>query len=283
MSNTNTPEIVYRSAVNFVKNNKSATKLLLESLIDNEKLWDNGILGKGQSTGCQPIPLSDIVNRITIDTKYIQQMYIKLKDSYNQLIDSKNLDKESAILLHYDTLLFEMQYFLSKYQIELEEDNEYNSLVKSITEIYQEFTGFNEIEDGLYASDENIFISALYEMYKKKRTYSDEELNKYVRIIINRILFVNTGGIQSALNYLHALLVYKYIDTNNNELINEILKILDKYSKEMLQDNNINVSDASKYLIGISNYLSKSGINSQGIEKWKNLGKSKRFYGIYDI
>ena len=115
-----------------------------------------------------------------------------------------------------------------------------------------------------------------------KESLSRKELVQYFDIIINRVLLKNSDGLDFLTGYIWYFLNKKLISLEDERHVNGILKILDRYEKNDVQECNMDLVLTARYMGKLAMYLSKNGFSSKGIDYWKRFKRTSRFYCNFD-
>ena len=92
----------------------------------------------------------------------------------------------------------------------------------------------------------------------------------------------NSDGLDSCVAYLRLYLENGLIDKEDESLMAGLVSILDKFSKEIAQDCNMELVMTTRDLAKIGKKLTKYGFKSEGIKYWVDFHKSGRFVTNFD-
>ncbi|WP_321333685.1 SIR2 family protein [uncultured Bacteroides sp.] len=273
-------EITFKAASYFAKGNKENAQLVKEALIHNSRLWDNGIEGKNASP-TEFIKLSSFIKNMNLNKDDIKAIYDKLKKSFDKVIESnRNRDTNEPFfsMIKYDLLFEEMFYFLTSYQNELTDEKDYAETLSSLSAELSKERGYTDINDALISEDKDAVVSGLNQLYREIVRTGIKNYNLQLNLLIDRILFKKEEGLEACLGYF-SFYLSKYSTKNylSEEMIEKTKQILKIYTKDSLQNLELDVPENSAYLITISDCLKKMEHTSDGIDYWRSIKKSKRF------
>ena len=113
-------------------------------------------------------------------------------------------------------------------------------------------------------------------------TLAHKEIVHYSGIIINRLLMKNSDGLDSCVAYLRLYLEKGLIEKEDEVLMTGLVRILNKFTKEIAQECNMDVVMTTRDMAKIGKKLAKYGFKSEGIEYWVKLHNSNRFVTNFD-
>jgi uncharacterized protein YdhG (YjbR/CyaY superfamily) len=102
----------------------------------------------------------------------------------------------------------------------------------------------------------------LYELVDEMSISARDEFQKEINLLIDRVLFKQKEGLQRCLD----------------DLAEKLKSVVQLYTKETLQNLELNVPVAAEYLIQISEFLVKH--KYKPVEYWSDLKKSGRFNNL---
>jgi hypothetical protein len=208
-------------------------------------------------------------------------LYTKLKNSYAQLSKSKffnNNNENIFSLLKYDSLLDEMFKFLTKNEKVLNVNSDYLSIRDLISDNLKQKRGFSDVNEALISDDSSIVIDGMNQLYQQIISSDIETYLSSVYLIIDRVLFKRSEGFVECLDYI-AFYLEEYFTKKEIplEMLQKLLLMFKLYKKNTIQELDVDVPKATKYLVKISGVLKKHNIHSENIDYWESLRKSKRF------
>lgn len=266
----------------FAKKSKGEIlRKLKRAIIQNKRLWDNGIQEKSASP-VNFIKLSSLKNNIKWNKEETHEIYSKLKSSFSQMIESsyfKERNEPFFPLFKYSSLLNEMIEFIDDYEKELSTENDILEIRTSIITKFQELGEDIDVNKALLSDNNNKIVNGLNRLYYNilKSKIEDHEIS--INLLIDRILFKKKEGLGNCLQYLAYYMLKKYNEDNISKVIIEKLQyMLNMYTTKDLQDLELDVPSNAKYLIQLSESLHKMGYKSN--DYWLSLKKSKRFNNL---
>lgn len=271
-------QVVYSSSQFFVKNNSFQRKTFVESVLANPLLWENGVLSSGGFGSFTYLKVTSFMHRIYLDKKNLFKIYDKMKESSEGVKEYVKHHKTMPAFGNVNGLLSEMLSFLNYYKKRLDKRDDFEETYNCVTGLLQKITGLKNTADGLLSSFEEDLRDALDFIYTNRDSLPHKEILTYVRIIINRVLLKNSDGLDLCNAYLRLFLNEGMIGKDDEDIMEGLINILDRYSKEEAQECNMELPMTVRDLSKIANVLTKYGYKSSGINYWKKLGNSKRFY-----
>lgn len=273
-------ENAFKAASFFARKDKKNIQIIKQALIENIRLWGNG-LNEGSASPVNFIELSSIKKNIKWNKEEVHTIYTKLKDSFNKVISSHwykyDCDQE-YIPLNYNLLFEEMFKFLTDHQyiLRMESDiSEFN--LKIHTELHK-LRGFININEALISDDNNKIELGLKQLHNNIIITNIKEHDSSINIILDRILFKKKEGLRACINYIEYYLSKYYTKENITPIITEkLLLILQTYTKDTIQELELEVPRNVRYFINISIALKKLGYKSTSINYWSKIKRSKRF------
>lgn len=280
ISGNDVPEISLSSASHFAKNCEENWSVIKTAIINNHLLWDNGIMDQSASQA-RFIQFSKFGKDLNWEKAEIENVFEKLKTKYNELIESrwyKEDGKDLFFSMGYEPLLEEMSRFLCDYEHLLCDYTDYQDIKSSVfAELNEKFKHEN-INKLIISDDHSEVISGLNQLYREISTSSIEEHSSSVYLMIDRIIFKKIEGLLGCFDYI-AFYLKKYYSSKEFplEMSQKLLIVMDIYSQEVIRNLGLEVPKATKYLITISDSLKKHHCQSESIDYWQELKKSKRF------
>ena len=114
-------------------------------------------------------------------------------------------------------------------------------------------------------------------IYVNRDTLTHQEIVHYVNIIINRALLRNSDGLDACIGYLRLYLNEGLIRKDDQELMEGLVSVLNRYDKKTAQECNMNLVMVTRDMSKIGKTLKKFGYSSKGINYWIKLDSSGRF------
>lgn len=254
------------------------------AIINNRKLWGNGIHQSGASP-VDYIKITSIQSRLKWRQNEICQVYAKLKDSFNTVVYSKYYkeDKDSSFFpMHYDNLFEEMQLFLqTNANVLQKKESDYEEMVSKVANELNEIRGFVNITEALVSDDDSQVVKGVKALSINIMLNGIGNNMIDVVLLIDRILFKRKEGLATCINYLAYILnTYCKEYELSDESIDKIALIVSIYNKDILQNLNIAIPAATLNFVHIATYLKQKGRNSDSINYWLDMKSSKRFNNL---
>jgi hypothetical protein len=276
-------EIAFGAATYFAKISKKNPQQVKQALISNKKLWGNGISGESASR-TDFIRLSSLKKNIKWDKDELCIIYGKLKESFNQVINSHwyNDEKTMKFLpMKYDDLFDEMLRFITDYQKKLSAESDFSEIRTKLTTELEELRGYVNINEALISDDSDKIVHGLNQLYNNIITSKIQYHEASIDLLLDRILFKRKERLESCIDYIAYYLSRYYTKKNlSTAMIEKLQLILKIYTKETFQELDLEVPSNVKHLIQISDSLRKMGYGSEYIKYWLSIKKSKRFNNL---
>ena len=274
--------VVYHSAQFFIKNDSNKRKVYLDSVCNSPILWNNGISSDGSMSSFTYLKLTNFIHRIYIDQESLNKIYNKMQESLNKVLLFFNTHKTLPFIGDFDGLLSEMLSFLNHFESRLKTLPDYRETYEKVKHYLQKISGVRDAEDGLYSVYEGDLREAMNYIFVNRDTLTHKEIVHYSGIMINRVLMRNSDGLDSCVAYLRLYVENGLIDNEDESIMTGLVGILDKFTKEIAQDCNMELVMTTRDMAKIGNKLTKYGFKSDGIKYWVNLHKSGRFVTNFD-
>ena len=276
------PDLVYQVSQFFVKEDPEKRLVFVTSICNNPLLWKNGIIGKNGFGDFKYLKLSGYSRRIYIDQLSLILIFEKLKASAKEIMAFKESHSNLFFLSDTDGLLSEMLTFLNNFEERLSKYEGYYEIRDAINRTYQEISGLKNTEDGLLSEYEADINKSLKYIDANRETLNHPELMSYLDIIIKRVMLRNGDGLDLCISYLRYFLKLKLITIEDIDILRGLIRILDRYTKEDLENCNMDLVSAARDLGKIAEFLKEKGFNSEGINYWNLFKKSSRFYSNFN-
>lgn len=274
--------VVYHSAQFFVKNDSNKRQVYLDSICNSPLLWNNGISSGGSMSSFTYLKVTNFIHRIYIDQESLNKIYNQMQESLDKVLLFFNTHKTMPFIGDFDGLLSEMLSFLNHFESRLKTRSDYSKTYEKVKYYLQEMSGIRDTEDRLYSVYECDLRDAMNYIFVNRDTLTHKEIVHYSGIMINRVLMRNSDGLDSCVAYLRLYLENGLIDKEDESLMAGLVSILDKFSKEIAQDCNMELVMTTHDLAKIGKKLTKYGFKSKGIKYWVDLHKSGRFVTNFD-
>jgi len=274
--------LVYHVSEFFVKDSPEMTAVFVKSICENPLLWKNGVMGEDAYSDFTCLKLSEFTRRIYIDKTSLLFIFENLKRSAAELIKFTKRHGDAPFFSDTDGLMSEMITFLKHYEKRLCKEEGYYEVLSQISEAYHRVSGLGAIEDGLLSEFESDVKKSINYIMANKESLSRKELVQYFDIIINRVMLKNSDGLDFLTECLWYFLYKKFISLEDERHVNGILKILDRYEKNDVQECNMDLVLTARYMGKLAMYLSEKGFSSKGIDYWKRFKRTSRFYCNFD-
>lgn len=273
-------EIAFKTASFFAKEDKKNIQIIKQALIENIRLWGNG-LNEDSASPVNFIKLSSMKNNIKWNKDEIHIIYTKLKESFNKVISShwyKDDYDQKHIPLNYNLLFEEMFKFLTDHQDILSMENDISEFSLITHKELQKLRGFININEALISDDSNKIELGLEQLHNDIIINNIEKHDSSINIILDRILLKKKEGLRACINYIEYYLLKYYTKENITPIIIEkLLLILQTYTKDTIQELDLEVPRNVRYFISISTSLKKLGYKSTAINYWSKIKRSNRF------
>lgn len=257
---------------------------VVKSLILNHpKLWDNGLLETGGATSPSFIKLSQLGSKIKWTRKNIIYIYEKLKDSFGKLRASSYFTKDRSDdifsnLMSNVPLLDEMHRFLIANESILSDIKGYEDIAQNV---YSELVArreFVDISEALLSDSNSTVVAGLNQLYRETNKDGFQSFESEINFVIDMILLKKRAGLLASLEYAeHYLKKYYLKNKFTDEVKRKYLLILKSYRGDTLRGLDVDVPNALKWLVSMSDLLMKNGVNSEDIDYWQEFKKSKRY------
>lgn len=269
--------VVFHSAQFFVKNDVAKRQAFVEAICASPLLWRSGVTEEGHFVSSTFLSLSNFMRRIYIGQVSLTIIYDKLKESLGIVVAFVEKHKTMPFLGDIDGLLAEMESFLNYHKKRLKSQSDYKAVCVSVKSTLQKIRGVKNIEDGLLSIYEGEVVDSLSFIFSNRETLSHKDVVRYVGIIVNRVMFRNSDGLDTCIGYLRLFLEEGLVGKDDETIMTGYVDVLDRFTKETAQECNMELVMTTMYLAKIAKVLTKYGYSSEGINYWTNFQKSGRF------
>ncbi|MBQ3843440.1 MAG: SIR2 family protein [Bacteroidales bacterium] len=269
--------VVFHSAQFFVKNDVAKRQAFVEAICASPLLWRSGVTEEGHFVSSTFLSLSNFMRRIYIGQVSLTIIYDKLKESLGIVVAFVEKHKTMPFLGDIDGLLAEMESFLNYHKKRLKSQSDYKAVCVSVKSTLQKIRGVKNIEDGLLSIYEGEVVDSLSFILSNRETLSHKDVVRYVGIIVNRVMFRNSDGLDTCIGYLRLFLEEGLVGKDDETIMTGYVDVLDRFTKETAQECNMELVMTTMYLAKIAKVLTKYGYSSEGIKYWTNFQKSGRF------
>lgn len=269
--------VVFHSAQFFVKNDVAKRQAFVEAICASPLLWRSGVTEEGHFVSSTFLSLSNFMRRIYIGQVSLTIIYDKLKESLGIVVAFVEKHKTMPFLGDIDGLLAEMESFLNYHKKRLKSQSDYKAVCVSVKSTLQKIRGVKNIEDGLLSIYEGEVVDSLSFILSNRETLSHKDVVRYVGIIVNRVMFRNSDGLDTCIGYLRLFLEEGLVGKDDETIMTGYVDVLDRFTKETAQECNMELVMTTMYLAKIATVLTKYGYSSEGINYWTNFQKSGRF------
>ena len=261
----------------FTKQTGINQTVVKSAIISNNSLWDNGIKGTNATAPIEYIELSEFKNFVKWTKAEIKRIYNKLKTSFKQLIENRYYNEDFDFFqLDYHGLLEEMFLFLTDHKKDLINIKDYQMILQQVDSERKRKRGFVNVNEALISDDPKDVGNGLYQLSIDIGTSSIEQHDLSINLLLDRILFKRKERLTSCLEHMVYYLTH-YYKTLPSFVIEKLLLITQIYTKDTLQELDLEIPVAVKYLIDIASILSKAGCKSESIRYWLGLKRRHRF------
>ena len=272
-------DIVYQASQFFVKDDPSRIAIFLKSVCESSLLWRNGLIGENTySSDCSYLRVSGFMHRIYFNQDALICIYERLKQSFGEIQNYINRNHSTPIFSDFDGLLAEMLAFLNHFEERLVKQEDFQNIKDGIIAIYHETSGLRDTDDGLLSEYKEDLKKSLEYIHDNYRVIPSKTLNHYINIIINRVLLMNSDGLDYCIVYLWIFLNKGIIKKDNEEQMSGLIDVLERYKKENVLDCDMDLVWTGQYLEKIAKFLEKHGIVTAGTGYWKNFMKDSGLY-----
>lgn len=270
-------KVVYQSAQFFVKDDAEKRKVYIESVRQSPLLWKSGVSPEGHYTSFTYLELTSFIRRIYLDKESLLFIFNKLRASLNSIISFVEKHGTIPLLGDLEGLLSEMLSFMNYYEKRLEDNPDFHKVYSQAKKTFQEVSGVKDTEEGLLSIYEEDLREALKYIYINRDTLSHKEIVSYVNIIVNRVLFRNSDGLDTCIAYLRMFLNEGLIRKDDESIMEGLVGVLERYDKDIAQNCNMDLVMTTRDMAKIGKNLKKYGYSSKGIDYWIELLGSGRF------
>lgn len=257
----------------FAKSSAIALAAVKSAILNNGDLWECGINERGFAlTDYLHIVEHDKVLNWSADELRI--LYAKLKENADKILSQPA--GRDFLGWDYNELISDMTRFLNIHEEDLKEEDGFEPMKR---ELEKRLTGkslTDNITENLYSKDMKQLNLGLKRLKEKLQSNGFEANRHYISMLLDRLLYENTVGMQTILNYMQYF-VRDFVKKENVELIPQLTMLLRKYDINALRQMKQNVIVCTEYLILIAETLKKMGVEDDGIQKWLDIKASNVF------
>jgi len=171
---------------------------------------------------------------------------------------------------------------MNYYKRRLAKVADYESLYALISQTFYEVSGLRNIEDGLLSPYEEEMIQSIQFMYQNRDVLMRKDIVFNLDMLIKRVLLKNGDGLDTCIAYLSYFLRERLITMDDSQLIDGLMRIVERYTKEDVLECNMDLVLTTRSLGKIAEFLKDKGQNSTGIDYWLDFKKKSRFYSNFD-
>ena len=281
-SNNSISDLVYQVSQFFVKDDAEKRKVFVKSVCNNALLWGNGVIDDNTMGDFKYLKLSGFMRRVYIDQEALEEIYSKMRNSAGQLTGFIDRHGRAPFFSDVDGLLSEMLTFMNYYKRRLAKEDDYESLYALISQTYYEVSGLRNIEDGLLSPYEEEMIQSIQYMYQNRDVLMRKDIVFNLDMLIKRVLLKNGDGLDTCIAYLSYFLRERLITMDDSQLIDGLMRVVERYTKEDVLECNMDLVLTTRSLGRIADFLKDKGRNSTGIDYWLDFKKKSRFYSNFD-
>lgn len=271
-------DIVYQVSQYFVKEDAKRRAVFVKSICENQLLWKNGVMKDGGFSSFYFLHLSSFTRKVYIDQTSLIFIFERMKKSANEVLTYTEKYGDMLFISPVTNLLIEMISFLNYYEKRLIELDGYYDIRKQIVETYRKLSGLVSVEDGLLSIYEEELHQSLIYIRANHDVFTHKEVINFIDIIIKRVQMKNSDGLDTCIAYLSLFLKERLINKEDIGLIDGLVKILDRYTKEEVQKCNMDLVMTARHLGKIAMFLRKIEIQSEGVNYWIRFKKESHFY-----
>ena len=270
-------KVVYQSAQFFVKDDAGKRKVYIESVCKSPLLWKSGVSPEGHYTSFTYLELTSFIRRVYLDKESLFFIFDKLRASLNSVTTFVEKHGTIPLLGDLEGLLSEMLSFMNYYEKRLEDIPDFREVYIQAKKTLQEVSGVKDTEEGLLSIYEEELRDALKYIYINRDTLTHKEIVSYVNIIVKRVLFRNSDGLDTCVAYLRLFLNEGLIGKDDEAIMEGLVGVLKRYDKDIAQNCNMDLVMTTRDMAKIGKTLKKYGYSSKGIDYWIELQGSGRF------
>jgi hypothetical protein len=264
----------------FAAQDSEICKVYKKIILNSPYLWHNGLKNEDSATPPNFINIDDISKNIKWNKSELSQIYSSLCHSFERLRNSSFLvDRDDSFFSNtYVSLLDKMYSFLIKNKEFLSTKKNYNQIITDIENTYITKRGFTQINEALISDDHSIVINGVNLLIREIELWGWDGHEKLFNLLINRILLKNREAFLYCLSSIVYLLKYYTNESVINNHIPELSLIIQIYQDEdLILDMKLNKAETYYYMIKIAEFLKNKSIDSDYINFWIDLQKTKRF------
>lgn len=265
----------------FAKGKKDLTDKIKAAILNHPLLWHTGIKGRSVQVLHGFLSISTVTKyNKDHDSKGITWLKGDVKIIYERmkpsLRDIENIMAKDAGYVSFGAILEEMKLFLDNFKTELTGLEGLDFIYQKINSLYNQEREYKTLDDGLTSQDSKQIVWALSELSKCIELGNKEE--ELLLIVLNRILFQMTAGLEACLAYIS-----RWMEDKNNELLFKnciplLEQIIVKF--KVHPANEADVAFVEEKLLRISFVLKSWGSEHEVVNWWIDKGNSSRYNNI---
>lgn len=266
-------EYYINGLVYFAKSDVSALTTVKRAILNNGNLWECGINGKNFAlTEYLHIVEHDKVLDWSLDELKI--LYAKLKENAEKILSQPA--ERDFLGWDYHELIDDMIHFLNLHEEILKDVDGFETMKSDLEKRLTGATGKYDITESLYSKDNKLLNLGLKRLKEELQSKGFDTNSHYISMLLDRLLYENTVGMQTILNYMQYF-VRDFVKTDNLALIPQLPLLLDKYDINKLRQMEQNVIVCTEYLILIAEALKDKGVENNSVKKWLDIKASNVF------
>lgn len=173
--------------------------------------------------------------------------------------------------------------FMNLHEDVLKEEDGFEAMKSDLEKRLTGSIGTYNITESLYSEDTKELNIGLRRLKESLQSEGYKTNSQYVSMLLDRLLYGNTIGLQTILNYMQYF-VKDFVKTEDVALIPQLPMLMDKYDINTLRQMGQNVIVCTEYLILIAEALRDKGVNNDSVKKWLDIKASNVFnWVICDI
>lgn len=273
-------DVSFKSAQAFIAPDDSELQSkMINAICRSPFLWKTGVHEDGHysSVNAQFLSVTSY-NELIFPEEAIISIYEKLRESVSTIISSKVFDSQFYYIMSLEDVLLEMLTFLHQNWKKLKSQKDYDDVMAKVESIYNRTVDNHSLEDGLLSIYAEELVVALDFIEKNREEFEHGRLVKLIDLILNRILLMNSDGLDRCIRTIRYLLHDGLLTVNDTVEMNLIVMILDRTTPEKLNECNLNLAHATNNLSAIAALMEKRRFESKGITYWKTFVNNKRYY-----
>lgn len=266
-------EYYINGLVYFAKSDASALTTVKRAILNNGNLWECGIHDKS-FTLAEYLHIVEHDKVLNWSAEELKILYARLKENADKILSQPA--ERDFLGWDYHELIGDMIRFLNLHEEILKEEDGFETMKHDLEKRLTGTTGKYEITESLYSKDTKLLNIGLKRLKESLQSVGIEANVHYVSMLLDRLLYGNTVGMQTILNYMQYF-VRDFVKKDNLTIIPQLIMLLGKYDINTLRQMKQNVIVCTEYLILIAEALKNKEVEDDGIQKWLDIKASNVF------